>query len=277
MGACEMPFRHAHWLVLALVGLAVYAFWPSYVSNLPAATAGMHVHGLTAFVWLLLLAAQSGLIHTRQRRAHRILGVASLAVFPFLLAGMGFLEVAMARTYVEGASDWHIAYAARFGAADIVAVLGMAWFYFMALRERARVRLHAGYMLATIVFLVGTILNRSLSDIVGLFAGPDLEVSSAIAVPVANILLLCLLLALRHFAAVETRVIRDVAILVVLQLLFWETIGRWSVWEQAYTALARADSFLIGSTHLAVGILAAVAGWRLGIRRPPSAIEPATP
>lgn len=272
-----MPFRHAHWLVLTLVSLAGYAFWPSYVSNLPAATPGMHVHGLTALVWMLLLATQSWTIHARQRRAHRILGCASLAVFPLVLAGMGVLEVMMARTYVEGASEWHLAYAARFGAADIVAVLGMAWFYFMALRERARVRLHAGYMLATIVFLVGTIFNRSLADIVGLVAGPELEVSSAIAVPVANITLLCLLLALRHFAAVETRVIRDVAILVVLQLLFWETIGRWSVWEQSYTALARADPLLIGSIHLAVGILAAGAGWRLGIRQPPSAIEPASP
>jgi hypothetical protein len=272
-----MPYRHAHWFVLALVCLAGYAFWPSYVSNLPAATPGMHVHGLTALVWMLLLATQSWTIHAGHRRAHRILGCTSLAIFPLVLAGMGFLEVTMARTYVEGTSDWHVAYAARFGAADIVAVIGMAYFYFMALRERAKVRLHAGYMLATIVFLVGTILNRSLPDIVGLVAGPDVDVSSALAVPVAIVTLLCLLAALHHFAAVPTRVVRDVAIFVVAQLLFWETIGRWPVWEQLYAALAQADPLVIGGSHLAVGILAAAAGWRLGKRPPRSAAAPTAP
>ena len=258
-----MPYRHTHWFVLILSLWAGYAFWPSYVSQLPAATTEMHVHGVSAFGWLLLLAAQSWTIQNRHRNAHRVLGYASLALFPIVLAGMGFLDVGMAQRFSAGLS-WYIDYGARFGATDVVAQTGMAYFYFMALRERKNVRLHSGYMIMTIVFLVGTLLNRSLGDILNLLAGSDVDFPSSMAVRAANVLVICCLLTMRHFAAGDTRSMRDAVLFIGLQLLVWETIGVWSVWKRFFAVFAQINPFLIDGTSLLLGIAVSFAGWRAG-------------
>ena len=82
-----MPYRFAHWLILMLIVLTVPAFWRSYLSDLSSSRIELHVHGVTASIWMALLAIQSWSIHNRHRRLHRTLGKASFVLFPFFLVG----------------------------------------------------------------------------------------------------------------------------------------------------------------------------------------------
>jgi hypothetical protein len=64
--------------------------------------------------------------------------------------------------------SWHIDYGARFRTTDVIGQIGMAYFYFMALRERKNARLHYSYMTMTIVFLAGTLINGSIANFTSL-------------------------------------------------------------------------------------------------------------
>src|SRR6185436_14831501 len=82
-----MPYRHAHWYLLSLFPLAGLAFWPNYVSRLADSSAAFHLHGITASLWIGLVAFQSWSIHHRRNALHRSLGLASFALFPFFVTG----------------------------------------------------------------------------------------------------------------------------------------------------------------------------------------------
>jgi hypothetical protein len=262
-----MPYRHTHWFVLGLLVWAGFTFWPSYLSVLPAATLEMHVHGVSAFLWMVLLAVQSWTIHNQHRRAHRLVGFSSFLLFPLVLAGMAMLDVGMAQRYVAQVHPFYIDYAARFGASDVFAGLGMAYLFFMALKERKTMRLHAGYMLMTIVFLVSIVMSRSLPNLVNLLPGIDYELPTSLAVRVADISIICLLLIMRHYAAGHGRPMRDAAIFVSLQLVMWETVGLWDVWEKGFAQFAQVNSFLIGTAVFLFGGAIIIAGWRAGLTK----------
>jgi len=154
-----MPYRHAHWYILGLLPLIGLAFWPGYLSILPKTTWQFHLHGLTAFAWLMLLAAQSWTIQHGERSTHRSLGLASLLLFPLFLAGGVGLFFGMAQRMQEG-SEFHLLYASRLAWLDIPSVAMMVWFFHQALRHRRRVQLHSAYMLATSIALLPPILGR---------------------------------------------------------------------------------------------------------------------
>src|SRR5215207_9817452 len=99
-----MPNRHAHWYLMALFPIAGLAFWPQYLSQVSTAEFEFHAHGVTATLWLMLLVAQSWTIHHDHRRAHRAVGMASLALFPLFLAGGTGIFIGMARRFVEASS-----------------------------------------------------------------------------------------------------------------------------------------------------------------------------
>jgi hypothetical protein len=154
-----MPYRHAHWYIVGLFPLIALAFWPSYWSVLGTASWQFHVHGATAFAWLLLLAAQSWTIHRGERHTHRITGLASLLLFPLFLAGGVGLFFGMAEKMLAG-SEFHVLYAARLAWLDIPSVAMLAYFYHEALRHRRKVRLHSAYTLATVIALLPPIFGR---------------------------------------------------------------------------------------------------------------------
>src|SRR5215203_5407690 len=95
-----MPFRHAHWWILPLFPFAALAFWFSYLSVLSTSPASYHLHGITASLWLILLAIQSCSIHHGRRAFHRTNGLVSFALFPLFLAGGATIFVGMAQRYV---------------------------------------------------------------------------------------------------------------------------------------------------------------------------------
>jgi hypothetical protein len=250
------------------MGLTVWAFWSGYLSELGEAPLEFHLHGVTAFLWMVLVATQLWTIHTRRHALHRSVGLASFALFPFFLASSLLIAVGMAKRFVEQASPFHAEYAARLAPLDVVAVLGMAYFFFMALRWRRKVHLHARYMLATLVFLLNPVIGRVLTDIPPLkINGSDQLHLFADAVRVGNLAVLVFLLVLYRSSPKHGRPFIEAGGLVAIQMLLFETLGRWPVWEEAYPGLASMNAIALALPGLALGTMVTAAGWQAGVRR----------
>lgn len=157
-----LPFRHAHYWVLALVVLTFIAFWHSYFSTFGEASFAHHLHGMTATAWLFLLIGQSYTIHNRRFAAHALLGRSSLFLMPLFTAG-GLLA-----TQVTILSDtpFNRMFGMNLAFADVVASLFVPLFFFMALRHRKNPEIHSRYLLATVFPLVGPVLSRLFANYV---------------------------------------------------------------------------------------------------------------
>lgn len=72
--------RHPWPIFAAALLLTVSGFWPDFFSKLPSTPLPHHVHGWSATAWMLLPLLQYGLIRRGERRLHRLIGYASIAL-----------------------------------------------------------------------------------------------------------------------------------------------------------------------------------------------------
>jgi len=263
-----MPYRHAHWYLLALFPLAALAFWPQYLSVISDAPMEFHAHGVTSTLWLMLLAAQSWTIHHRQRQAHRALGLTSLALFPLFLAGGVGIFIGMAERYVEGASLFYTLYAAKLAWLDVVAVGAIAYFYFEGLRNRSKVHLHSRYLLATAIFLLPPILGRLAPLILGLeISGPADFGKLGIGFQFGNIVTAAIAFFLAWRSGKHGRPFHIAGFLMLVASLLFQFIGPMAWWETFFAHAAEIPSAPLAIAAALSGILVAYAGW-IGGRRP---------
>jgi len=269
-----MPYRHAHWYLLGLFPLTGLAFWPNYFSKFSASPYAFHVHGITAALWIALLALQSWTIHNRRNAIHRGAGVASLALFPFFLVGGLLVLQTMADKVGTREDPFYNLFGARLGTMDAISSITLPFLFYLAIRWRRKVHAHARYMLAPVLFVLGPILSRLMPALPPLaITGPEtfylfaygLHIANGIAVAVAAILYLR--------AAKHGRPFLIVGGLVVLQSVTFETIGRTRGWEALYASLGQVPTPLVASLGFAAGILAGAAGWISG--QPPARREAA--
>lgn len=155
-----MPYRHAHYFVGFVFLIVLVGFWGSYWAPIGAVPLAFHVHAMTALAWLSLLVVQSVTIQQRRNGLHKQLGLASLALFPLLIAGLTMIADLSAQRLAPGVSA-----AARYNAASFVIGTGIAIaayisLFYLALKHRRNVKLHAGYMLATPVILFESPFSR---------------------------------------------------------------------------------------------------------------------
>jgi hypothetical protein len=260
-----MPYRHAHWYLLLLFPLTGLAFWPGYFGKLAASPYAFHVHGVTASLWILLLAFQSWSIHRRRNALHRSAGLGSLALFPLFIAGGLLVIQTMAVKFAAGSDPFYAMFGARLGAVDAVSSAAIPCFFYMALKERRKVHLHARYMLAPVLFLLPPILSRLMPALPPLaIAGPadfhhfgyGLHIADALAVAIAAIL---------YWRAPKWgRPFLLVGGLLVVQSLVFETLGRTAGWERLYAAIGTLPAAMVATLGLAMGAAAAWAGWAVG-------------
>ena len=260
-----MPYRHAHWYLLLLFPLTGLAFWPNYFSKFAASPYAFHVHGITASLWIALLAAQSWTIHHRRNALHRTAGIASLALFPFFLAGGLLVLQTMAAKIGTREDPFYVVFGARLGTMDALSSIALPFLFYLAMRWRRKVHLHARYMLAPVLFLLGPILSR-LMPALPPFAvtGPEtfyrfgygLHFSNGIAVAVAALL----------YAKAPKHGLPFLVVggLVLVQSLLFETLGRTQGWVTLYSSLANVPTPLVVSLGLAGGVMAGAAGWIAG-------------
>lgn len=152
-----MPLRLSLF-ALALLALAVAAFWPGYLSKLGAANRYTHVHAALGTGWLLLLVAQPLLIRASLRSWHRLLGrIGVLVGAAFFASGILVAHRSVARLNADefaregGFVYLPLAMAAIFAVALVLAVV---W--------RRTPALHGRFMAATALPLLDPLFARLL-------------------------------------------------------------------------------------------------------------------
>ena len=270
-----MPYRHAHWYLLLLFPLTGLAFWPNYFSKFAASPYAFHIHGITASLWIVLLAFQSWSIHRRRNALHRSVGIASFALFPFFVTGGLLVIQTMATKFGAGADPFYAMFGARLGLMDALSSLSILCMFYLALKWRRKVHLHARYMLAPILFLLGPILGRLAPALPPLsIGGPETLHRFGYGVQFANLISIALAAILYLKAPKHGRPFLAAGGVIAVQMLLFEYVGRTPVWESLFAAIAHIPVSAVASLGVAAGIAAIWAGWIAG-QRPPRALAPA--
>jgi hypothetical protein len=261
-----MPYRHAHYWLLSLFPLTLLAFWPNYFSRLSDAPPGLHFHGITASLWIALLATQSWTIQRRRNSLHKALGYSSFLLFPLFLTGGLLVLQSMSQTTAAGLSPFYDLFGARLATFDFISSLGIGYFFFMALKHRRNVQLHARYMIGTIFFLLGPIIARALP--VGI-TGPETFGRFPLAFHLANLITLVFILALYRSSGRCGRPLIIAGGLVVLQSLAFETLGITAAWRSFFFVFGATPSPVLVSLGLTAAAAIIWLGWIAGHRAKP--------
>jgi hypothetical protein len=160
-----MPYRHAHWFVGFVLLVIMAGFWASYFGADGPIPIAFHVHAISAMTWLALLIGQHLTIQRRAHALHSQMGRASFVLFPFLILGFVMILNGAAGRYVSPEADEGIRFlGASFGSGMVVAITSYLTLFYLALKNRRNVRLHAGYMLATPLILFESPFSRIVGE-----------------------------------------------------------------------------------------------------------------
>lgn len=273
-----MPYRHAWIFIVALLATTVFAFWRSYFGVLSTATAGFHIHGVTATLWMLLLLAQSLTPHRQRMRLHRLMGRATFVAVPLFAAGAMGVVHSMAVGTASG-DPFYVLWGARLGFIDLLAFGAVLYAAGMALRHRRDVRLHAGYMLSTALPLVSPVLGRAINRTVpGLVIhGPKDFPVFGWGVQLANLIAGLLALWLWRRDPKTGRPWAVALGVIVAQIVAFETVAASEGWHAAFLAFGTQSLAVLMPAGLAVGAAVVWAGWRYRRTRPAAAGGDRTP
>lgn len=257
-----MPYRHAYYYLLALFPLTLFAFWPGYFSDLRGADYSAHVHGVTASLWIALLAMQSWSIQRRQNALHRTLGYSSFVLFPFFTVGGLLVIQTMAMKFTAGVSPFYNVYAPGLALLDGLSTLAVPYLFFMALKYRRKVHRHGAYMLATVFFLLAPITTRILSDYPPFaVTGPETFHRFGWALHFSNLLVVLLLLALYRRHPKSGRAFLVTAGLVAVQSLLFAFVAPLPAWQGLFAGFATVPMPMLVSLGFAASVAVTWAGW----------------
>jgi hypothetical protein len=247
------------------------AFWPGYLSTIGTSPWSYHLHGITATMWLLLLAIQSWSISQDKRKFHRSNGLVSFALFPLFLAGGATIFVGMAERFVEASTPFYQLYPPRLAWLDFVAIAGLAFFYFQALRYRRFVGKHSSYLLATAIFLLPPILGRLAPIPMGVNpAMPDFFERLHMGFHYGNIATALIAFFIAWRAGRNGRPFIIAGLLTLLSSLLFEVPGGSAWWWALYPHSAELPALALAVAAALFGAAVGWAGWRAGSR--PAAI-----
>lgn len=158
-----LHFNNSGYYFIALIALVILGFWPTYFSRFFDGTADFtfyfHFHAATLTLWMLMLIVQPILIRKRKLAWHRTIGKVSYLLFPLIF--FGIILLAHSRHPVDQ-KDLDIQLFVPFK--DLL-ILGVA--YFIAIRYRHTVELHARGMIATGIVFIEPALARLLFTLMG--------------------------------------------------------------------------------------------------------------
>ena len=155
-----MPYSRAPYYMLGVIGILILGFWPSYFAVAPTVPWQFHAHGVAASLWVLTVTAQSWTANRKkQLPLHRAVGKASLFLFPFLTGGLAAIISRQGQDFVAG-DPVNLLYGPGFMIGTMVAIVAYVTVYYLALRYRRKVWVHAGYMLSTPLILFESPFSR---------------------------------------------------------------------------------------------------------------------
>ena len=264
-----MPYPHARYFVGLTLFVIVVGFWDSYFVPVAEVPTAFHVHASTAIAWVILLLFQDWSIRSRHRKLHKLGGMLSLFLFPFLIVGFVMIINVSAAGYVANENPVARFFGPSFGLSMIVAILAYLTVFYLALKNRRDVRLHSGYMLTTPLILFESPFSRVLLSYLPflVFSGSDFpqSVLDAIVIAMALSIAFALVLYLRDRKS-------GVPFLVAAVFLFVESVCIYVGTSiefvrqgfEAYTRIPTALTILVG---FLLGAAVSWLGWRSGDRR----------
>lgn len=211
---------------------------------------------------MLLLIGQSFSINRGWRKLHRRCGSLSLLLFPLFLAS-SLLVISHGNA---APSAFNQSTGGRLALYDLLSVAGFAWFYYQALSRRQLIRLHAGFMLATSLFLIYPAAFRLLPRFVPALSisGPEDFENVAIIVYISS------LLTIGFSFWVGRRLGRDgspfflAALLISFMALGLATFTHSSRWFDFVSLFGRLPNGVVVGFGLIVGSSLVIVGWQKG-------------
>ena len=124
----------------------------------------VHLHGLSFFLWFLLLLLQTSLIATSRYRLHRRTGIASVALVAIMaVTGLIIVTVNIHKPLQPGEPPIWI----LFGPAILSTLILFVVFYALAIRNRRRSDFHKRYIVVASSVVLGAAAFRVLMGILG--------------------------------------------------------------------------------------------------------------
>lgn len=159
-----MPYRLAPYFVGFVLLVILAGFWASYFGASDPIPLAFHVHAISSMTWLALLIVQQVAVQRRAMELHRILGKASFVLFPFLIFGFVMIINYTAGHFASGEGPVTMVLGPAFGIGMGIAIAAYLTLFYLALKHRRNVKLHAGYMLATPLILFESPFSRVMGD-----------------------------------------------------------------------------------------------------------------
>jgi len=275
-----MPYPRAYLYMFGVIAVIVVGFWPSYFAVAGNVPWQFHAHGVAASCWVALVTAQSWTAHRKpQLPLHRAVGMASLFLFPFLIAGLAAITTVQAKNWIEG-EPLHLLYGPGFMIGTMVAMAAYVTVYYRALKYRRKVWVHAGYMLSTPLILFESPFSRAAA-----FVFPPFQVKGPADFPhvMASIEWSCAI-ELAIIAIIWWRVgerarpFLVTAGFIVVEMLAMGFASRFDLLKQFDTFIGHVPAMTIVLMGFAIGAATSWAGWQAG-KRPvahiPGAVQPA--
>jgi hypothetical protein len=233
-------------ILLVLLPAIALAFWPGYFSQFGSSPFAFHAHGLTATAWILLVLVQSWTAHARRFDWHRATGRLLLVAVPLFAAGAALAVHSMAIKFVTRADPFYAALGARLGMDDLIATTALVLLVRLAVINRRRAALHAGYMLATVLLVLSPIMAR--------LPLPRLpHLGEAVTIAIA--------LAMWAMAPRAGRPFQIVATLSVIRALQFETVGASETWGRLFGSIAPASPTILALVAMLLATLAIWTVW----------------
>ena len=260
-----MPYPRAHYYLALFLLMTFVAFWPTYFGSLGQAPIAHHIHGITATLWIFLLIWQSWTIHNRKNKLHRLSGYAAFAIIPpFLAAGLWVTKVTVLKD-----SPWKDLFGIRLAFFDLAAVIFVALFFYLALKHRRNVQLHARYMLASVFPLLAPTIARLYAfyvpDLIGLKT--DMLENFAVGLDLAlafGFLLNLYLLWQDHRNGRNLNPFLTLLVFNLLGLASFYGFGNGATWTRMMADFGLTSTTTLLVTGFALGAIAGATGWRAG-------------
>lgn len=217
-------YPRASYYLVALLLLALAAFYPSYLSRLGDTDWVRHFHGGVSLAWMLLLVVQGVLVRRRKFAVHRALGKSAYVIAPlFLVSGLLIIQ-----DMAQGGNPFQQAFGARLAWVDLLATGFFAAAVYLAIRHRRDVHLHARWMATTALLLLPPALGRLAPAVLPFVQSFDAAFHAAF---VATEVLVLLLILDDHRTGRRLRPYRALLALTALQHVGFAFIGDVPAWQ----------------------------------------------
>jgi hypothetical protein len=259
-----MPYPQANYFVGLTLLVIVVGFWGSYFTEIGDVPTAFHIHAITATSWVMLLMLQVWSIHSRRNDFHKLVGKLSFALFPLLMVGFVSIINFSATSFAAEKNPQIIVLGPSFGVGMMVALAAYLTVFYLALKNRRKVRLHAGYMLMTPLILFESPFSRIMlkyfpSVVFTGSEGPQLIID-AIVISISLSILFALVMYLRDRKG-GTPFLVAAAFMIVQSILMY--VGSSVEWiRTGFAAYAQIPPGITLALGLLLGITVSWLGWR---------------